>query len=573
MKRWAVLLLLLAGCAHRSRARDPQAWSELQTEHFVVRTDLPPDEAREVARGLEQVRSALLDAAWHSARPSPARVQAVVVADDSELEEFAKGGIKGFVTSDAFGSRILVMSAEQHPEQQEVLKHELAHVITNEFLLRSPRWVAEGLACYLETLRIKDGHATVGQISVDRREYLLRHPISDWTQVLGMGAEMMTLPPEQGFAFESAAWLLVHYLANTRKAAFDEYLQKLARAEEPQKAFVAAFGRASEKELGLALRAYLETTRYLTTTVPSPAWKGAPELRALPAAEVHALRAELLKLGIGYADRAPRESMAAAEVLLALQADPANPLALRLSDAKGAAVASASKAHPDDWRAWLLLADESPHDRTAIDKAAALAPDNARVLSRLAWAELADRREKKALEIARRAAALEPSQVAVLDTLGALLASSGRCAEAVAVERRALEVLPESAGPEAVTSLQARLGEFQARCRPASARQSAMEAAPVQSNETPPVKKRCSGEGPLIDAGLAVRGTVSAEYLVGEDGKVHDVSVRGGGSVPAQKIVKGWLLTCSYQPATRDGKAIAARLTQDFTFTRAPGPR
>src|SRR5438105_4094028 len=194
MRRAALLCLALA-CARHPRAADPLAFIELQSEHFVLRTDLAEPEAREVAAQLELVRAALIATSWHNAKPVPGHVQVIDLAARSELQEFAAEGIDGFVTSDAFGERILVMSAEQSPEELTVLKHEMAHVISNEFLVRNPRWVAEGIACYLETMHFdRASHkVSVGDPGPERLAYLRHVPQLDFGAVFATGSEAMSL--------------------------------------------------------------------------------------------------------------------------------------------------------------------------------------------------------------------------------------------------------------------------------------------------------------------------------------------------------------------------------------------
>src|SRR5438132_10137831 len=230
MRRSTVLFALLA-CAHVSRSRDPANWLELQSEHFVLRSDLPLDDARAAVADLERVRAALLIAAWHSSRPSVQKTVVIELASRRELEEFAIEGLEGFVAGDAFGDQLMVISADHEFGEQDILKHELAHVITDEYLVVKPRWVAEGIACYLETLKFErfSRKLRVGDLSEQRLNYLKERPILDYAQALHAGREGESLDGGAGYSFESASWLLVHWLVDTRPDNFDRFLNRLTR--------------------------------------------------------------------------------------------------------------------------------------------------------------------------------------------------------------------------------------------------------------------------------------------------------------------------------------------------------
>src|SRR4051812_44718693 len=108
--RRTILVAALLSCAHGPQPVQPERWHELQTEHFVLRTDLSADAARRVAVDLEEVRGALLAVAWHGSDASPGRTQVIMLADDAELQDYAMKGIEGFVGGDAFGAPIVVTS-------------------------------------------------------------------------------------------------------------------------------------------------------------------------------------------------------------------------------------------------------------------------------------------------------------------------------------------------------------------------------------------------------------------------------------------------------------------------------
>jgi tetratricopeptide (TPR) repeat protein len=554
--RRALALLLSLACV-KARPVEQQKWSELTSEHFVLRTDLDEPAAREALTQLELVRSALIGVAWHAKNPLQTRLLVIDLASEAELREFAGEGIDGFAATDAFGEPMIVMSADQPPEQLTTLKHELAHAVSNEFLARNPRWVAEGIACYLETLRF-DGAAhtvVVGEPSRERLAFLARFPLGDVGAVFATGSEAVSLSPEAGFAYETDAWVIVHFLANARRDRFDAFLTRLARAEDPAKAYAAEFPDLQPAALQAQIERYVKDGQYVRYTAKEPAPPAPAAIAPLPRSEVHALRADLLRISPGRPPSPEREAKMQSELALSLQDDPGNPLALELS--QEAPADAATRAHPDDWRAWLVYAQRHDNDGAALAKAAKLAPGNALVFALLAWAENAAGRRKQAIEDARRANELSPGRSMHLDTLASLLAGAGKCGEAIATERRAIEALPDTAPAAFAGELRARLTQMELRCGRTPTH---LEMAQEERPDTEPVRKSCSA--PL---GVAGPVTVTAEYTVREDGSVGDVSVTGKAPQAVLHAFRSFLRSCSYEPATKDGKPVPARMRQDLT--------
>ena len=92
MRRLVTICLLAVACAHAPRSGEAQNWLNVRSEHFIVRTDLPEDEARKAAVDMELARTALLGAGWHSNREPKGRIAVVLLASEPELHEFARGG-------------------------------------------------------------------------------------------------------------------------------------------------------------------------------------------------------------------------------------------------------------------------------------------------------------------------------------------------------------------------------------------------------------------------------------------------------------------------------------------------
>jgi len=518
MRRLLAVALLLS-CAHGPRRVEPERWVEVQTEHFVLRTDLSREDARQTAIDLEEVRAALLAAGWHSGNLPKSKTQVIALADDRELQDYAMKGIQGFFAPDAFGEPVVVISGSQGPEDQRFLKHELAHAISNQFLVRNPRWMAEGLACYLETLRFdrKRGKVVVGEMSADRLEYLRDSPVPNYWAILLTGREAEHMSARQGWAFETGAWVLVHWLVDERGEAFDSMLERLSKGEDQHYAFSKAFPDLTETSMKAGVAAYLKGGKIRIFRAEASRWQGDVDQRMLPAGEVYAILADLQRLSPGHARTVERELRKQSLLAQSLQADPGNPLAIQLSEDLDPA--AATKAHPDDWRAWLVFADKHDHDLTALQTAHKLAPENPAVLDRLSWAEARNGDRAAALRHATRAVEIAPGRSDLLAALGGVLVDAARCPDGLRSIQRALDVLPDGADPAAIGALKKTQRLIEEHCEKVS-------AVCTVERRVIGAAKGCDPKGLRFGKRDKVKGTVTAEFVLREDGKVVDVEVK-----------------------------------------------
>ena len=485
---------LLFACAHSAPAPDSTSrFVELEGAHFVLLTDLPEPAARESLAQMENILQALAAGSWRGETLPREKHRVVELAFAAELHRFASPAMSAFYQPvDLFGEPMLVVSAEEGGADNVVLKHELAHALHGSFLPRSPRWFFEGLACYLETLRHDPARHryVLGEPSADRMHYLRYHPGTDFRRVFSLPTrEAVLLAGQEGYAFQSASWLLVFYLANEHPSELDDYIARLARREEAQAAFVAAFRGLDVETLGAEAERYFQSlrqdaqeaeaaVRYQLRYVPDPPAAADVQVRKVPLADVEALRAELLFLSPGL----PRSRAHLAEsrqaVEDALRLDPSHPLALAVQlalpeSANAAAplerIRAAAAARPADYRSQMLLAfalgpGQPEARRAALSRAVELAPENPTVLNALAWHEVTHGRAGEAVALATKAAGLAPTRAAVLDTLASALARSSRCEEAVRVEERAVELTAEHASGTLRKKLLARLDAMRAGC-------------------------------------------------------------------------------------------------------------
>jgi len=561
--RTAALALALFGfaCARELRSTNPDAWLELQSEHFTLRTDLPEEDARGAIADLELIRNALLAAAWHGKTTSPARITVVAVASDRELHEFLADAVVGIAGTDRFGDRMILVSGDGNLLGSEVVKHEVTHALMRDYLVTSPRWVAEGIACLLETLDIKrrTGGAIRGGAPWERRQWLRyrraarlrrgRRPDVNWSlEIMGMGS---TFDNENGYEFETLSWGLVHWLVDTQPQRFDAFVARLARGEGMWQAFSAAFPGLTEREIDRSMELYFNIESMHEERFAFRPWSGTVALKRMGPAEAHALRAELFA---DVADRPDKEEKLEEELRLAKAADPANPLLLALSK-KPKDLKLGIDRHPEDWRSWVVWYDDNDEDVAAIRKAAELAPDNPGVLASLAVAEQREGRAAEAVAHAERAAAIFPA-ADVLHALATVYGKVGRCSEATLQEERAIEALPDRVDPRFPAMYRKQLEEIAATCGKGE-----VIGTTAQTLEAEPVLRIC--RQPLLLRPKSAQA-IAAQFTIREDGSVAGVAIRGAASNEESGVLRQFVESCSFEPVVVKGKA--RRVQLDLTL-------
>src|SRR5262245_24480657 len=137
------------------------AWVELTSEHFTVWTDGDLERVREHVREMEYLRRLVVGVMFPSA-PASGRMLVIALRDDDELTAFAPTGApRPFAISarPALRQPLIVMSAFSN-HANDVLAHELTHVISFGVLQNQPRWLAEGMAQFFETVRYSRDRTT-----------------------------------------------------------------------------------------------------------------------------------------------------------------------------------------------------------------------------------------------------------------------------------------------------------------------------------------------------------------------------------------------------------------------------
>jgi hypothetical protein len=369
------------------------------SSHFVLRTDLDPQTARDDSAKLEEMFAALSELGFASADQPKGRVEVVHFRSKDDYQSvtsklsagrFLASGIHDFERRP-----VALLGGDFVRATRETMLHELSHVFVHYYYPQAPPWLDEGLARYFETLTVEGEIATMGRPPRYQRfwkgswqtepglpgEDTLLIPVSEAPSSLAL----RTMTPREFYGDLSvdpsnsrgrramdalsvhyqAAWCLVHLLLTDNRYSdrFGEYLGRIRAGDPDAVAWSNTLGQLDGNTLerdyaaslvpneSIILRSKIQRGRAEPTTV-----------RTLTVAEVHVLFARVRPW-----DR-PEDRQAAATDLV-----------------------EARKSAPDDPELALVEAYAAVHDKRWADGEAALRqaierlPRDARLWNALGW--------------------------------------------------------------------------------------------------------------------------------------------------------------------------------------------
>lgn len=457
----------LGGCTTVPTAQAPNSdsWLELTTPHFRMRTNVYEPIARETSLYLEKTRAAMLGAAWRAKQGPPGRTDVVLFAHQNQLGPYVSSYSLGEMHSDLGFPRVMVFALEEHIGLPSVATHEMAHDLSAWYMPLQPTWLAEGLASFLQTVRIElnSNQAFIGFLPAGRFHGLARRTV-DTAALTGRSEDARA--PGKFENFYAQAWLLVHYFVFEQEERFVAFQQRLSNLEDWQTAYETAFGSALEPGpfLDKLLREHLEQrANWVACVVDVPFQPVEPSVRPLGEGEIHGLAARL------FGRREPER--ARLEVAQALALEPTNLDALEVgfyltpkseSETARRLAARALRSHPEAAVTWAMAVEAGlkPNDELTLRHALTLDPLNPRVLELLARAELHEHHAERAFIHA--SIALRRS--GAFDRLAALYFASaqdsGHCAEARAIAHNSF------IGEKSRAIFARELSETEPRCTP-----------------------------------------------------------------------------------------------------------
>jgi hypothetical protein len=218
-------ILLTSGCA----AVEPEVmkdgeslWRRIETEHFIVESNLKDlEKMRDIASEYETLWHAFAAVPILGMQPPDEKPIVVVFKDAREYRYFGKKKTAGLFNGWTQLGPLIAMSPAGGPFQATMIKHELAHFVSSDFLADAPRWLHEGLAQVMETARydIDEGEILFGDHS-DVLHYCASLRLSSDRFMRPWPAQLDT---EEVFSYYGKSWLLVHYLIDHHLQAFLDF--------------------------------------------------------------------------------------------------------------------------------------------------------------------------------------------------------------------------------------------------------------------------------------------------------------------------------------------------------------
>ncbi len=490
--RWLLTSMALSAiaCAPSGPPKLPSeggaAWIELTAPHFILRTDLDSEHARELIIDLEQIHDALEQAAFPPASQAPNRVLVVDFATVSEFRAYAPTNSAGFATSklpnDLEEESALVLWGpldETHRMSRMRVTHELTHELIHESFGGAPIWMNEGLAQYFSSAIVENGGVTLGDLpyepglplpvsALPSAESIAQADRSNFRAATTY-AQTTTDSELQTAIYYEGSWFLVHMLCNGPDdvtSRFKKVLTASARGESLGDAWNQIMVLDGYGWLNAKFRDYLkiEHLTLLHAAYQSRAANVRPAEREMSEIDTRLLWARIVDWKNEEGDRGLAQLEAAAKQ------DPNSPevlywraiARLRRSDLNGAMdffrVAISQAPKEPRYRLGLGVAqlrkyadEKSAQNLAEIgDTVAALEPigtSPAQLAFLANWYDAKNKRDYAA-ELADRAMKLDPSCIDCVATRARIAFDDGSLEDAARLQRRAIALLPDGANDQ-----------------------------------------------------------------------------------------------------------------------------
>lgn len=242
------------------------AWIEVKSPNFSVVSDASVDEAREVAKRLEQFRS-VFQSAFPSLKTDLGDPLTVFAARNERSlkglipNDWMKNGAAAPVGVFLSGPhrKFIVLHADFTGDQgYHVIYHEYAHLLLNLNFDGLPLWLSEGLAELFGYTTVSDGSSKLGQVNPEFFRVLKASPIIPLRTLISVTRDSPYYRRQDKVRlFYAQSWALAHYLMLGERQLhlpqLNKFLHLIEKGVSGREAVERAFGDLS------TLQRHLET--------------------------------------------------------------------------------------------------------------------------------------------------------------------------------------------------------------------------------------------------------------------------------------------------------------------------
>jgi len=431
-------------------------WIEISSPNFTVISDASTNQARRVAKKLEQFRSVFQSAFPKLSTDMGSPLIVFAARNKTSLKALipnARMGKEDAITAGVFMAgperKFVVLRADIPGDQgYHVIYHEYIHLLMNLNFHSLPLWLSEGLAELFAYTTVSDGGSQLGQASPAFLQTLKTSSLIPLTTLMSVTHDSPYYTQQDKVnLFYAQSWALVHYLMLSEKQKhlpqLNEFLYLIENGVSDREAGERAFGNLGVLQRNLEkyirLHSYYQYSIKTKLSIEENQFKA----RELSQAESMASRGELLI----YADRLDEAN---AMLEKALRENPRSAIAnqamgslyLRLQNNEQAQKYFSIAADLDS-KSYLAqffaaqMAYEKDGDYTAAEKylrkAIDINPKFAHGFQMLSQTLIMQREKEmipEALEMAVKASKLEPADLSYSIHVGRILAAMERYDEA-----------------------------------------------------------------------------------------------------------------------------------------------
>ena len=268
--------LIAIGTGAPIEARNPAPWLQIESDRFVLFSNIDPNRLQRLAGGLERLHGVLTSLNPGRAHEAPP-LHIFVFADNEDLEPYKpRSGAGAASLSGYFLAHphldFIAIDGDPTLDTAGLLAHEYLHAFVRHHLPHAPLWLNEGLAELYSTFAVEGQVAIVGRPVSQHVDWLHNHRLMSLDRFLDLdtGSQAYNDRDRQP-AFYAQAWGLVHYLltgSDELRDGLGEYLKRLADGHRSREAFSDALG-ASPTRIERGVRRHVAPVEIpvLTTTV------------------------------------------------------------------------------------------------------------------------------------------------------------------------------------------------------------------------------------------------------------------------------------------------------------------